>query len=200
MKISVIAKTAAILLAASTTLALASCGDSSSSSKSDNSSSSKAAASSSESAEPETEEITEEQTEESAELTGAEQTWGIYTVMVPDGWTLKGGDYFDENDPDVCAVKKSDFSYFEFKSETESTQKQQYEYNKSNYTNEQTDIPATMVGDIEWTGFQYGNDFGGGFELYAQAEGKFLRVSCAGFKFDSPEAEFVLSSLKVSKG
>ncbi|NLT10390.1 MAG: hypothetical protein GXY08_12980, partial [Ruminococcus sp.] len=133
-----------------------------------------------------------------ADLTGTEQTWGVFTLMVPDGWTLKGGDFLDENDPELCSVKKSDFSYFDIKSEKEDVQQKQYEYNKNTYTNEQKDIPATTLGDIEWNGFQYGNDFGGGFELYGQSNGRFLRVSCAGFSFDSPEAQAILGSLKVS--
>ncbi|MBQ9894893.1 MAG: hypothetical protein IJM38_05835 [Ruminococcus sp.] len=199
MKNSLIVKTAVTLMTASMALALVSCGDSDSSSKS---SSSKTSSVSSETdidaATDEIEEYTEAETENNAEITGSEQTWGVFTVMVPDGWTLKGGDVFDENDPNYCSVKKSDFSYFDIKSEKEEVQKQKYEYNKNTYTNEQKDLPATTLGNIEWNGFQYGNDFGGGFELYGQSNGKFLRVSCAGFSFDSPETKAILGSLKVS--
>ncbi|HRR75552.1 MAG: hypothetical protein IJK31_08135 [Ruminococcus sp.] len=193
MKNPIIAKSAAILIAASMSLALASCGDSDSSSKSEKKGSSAVIETE---APTEAEELIE--TETVAELTGTDQTWGIFSVMVPDGWTLKGGDFFDENDPEMCSVKKSDFSYFDIKSEKENVQMQKYENNKNTYTNEQKDIPATTLGDIEWNGFQYGNDFGGGFELYGQSGGRFLRVSCAGFSFDSPEAQAILGSLKVS--
>jgi len=185
MKNNIIIKAASVLMAANMTFALTSCG-SSSSSKADTAPAEV------------TSEESEAVTENVVEITGTEQTWGIYTVMVPDGWTLRKGDAFNENDTELCSVKKSDFKYFDFKSEKEEVQKQQYEYNKKTYTNDQKDIPATTLGSIEWTGFQYGNDFGGGFELCGQSGGKFLRVSCAGFSFDSPEAMAVLGSLKIS--
>lgn len=191
MKNPIISKTAAILMTASMTLSLASCGDSDSSSKS------KSSTSSSVSTENDIE-TTSEETESNKEITGSEQTWGVFTVMVPDGWTLKGGNFLDENEPNICSVRKTDFNFFDIKNEKEEVQKQQYEYNKKTYTNEQKDLPATTLGGIEWNGFQYGNDFGGGFELYGQSNGKFLRVSCAGFSFDSPETKAILGSLKVS--
>ena len=185
MKISIIAKTAAMLVAAAMTLSFSSCGSSSSSKKDDSENGTAA------------NDNVNENTTQPDEITGTEQTWGVFTVMVPEGWELRHGDALDENDPNVCSVKKSSFKYFDLKSEKENVQKQQYEYNKNTYTNGQTDIPPTTIGSIEWTGFQYTNDFGGGFELYAQSNGKYIRVSCAGFSFDSIETSAVLGSLKV---
>ncbi len=189
MKNSMTIKAAALILAASMTLALASCGDNESSSKEEKAATTTAAA----------DIVTEESSEaQPAEITGETKTWGVFTVLVPNGWTLKGGDFLDENDPDVVSVKESDFKYFDIKSETEEVQKKQYEYNKNTYTNEQQDLPATTFGGIEWNGFSYGNDFGGGFELYAKSGDKYLRVSSAGFAFDGPETKAVLDSLLVS--
>lgn len=125
------------------------------------------------------------------------ETWGDYAVGIPEGWKFRKGDTFDENDTHYCSVKKSDFSYFDFKMEKEETMKNQYEYNKKTYTNEQKDVSG-KIGDIDWTGFEYSDGWGGyGFELYATANGKPVRVSCAGFKFDSAEAKAVLESLKI---
>ena len=188
MKNNVTIRAAAFILAASMTLALASCGDSESSSKEEKTTTAAAA-----------DIVAEEPSEaEPAEITGETRTWGVFTVLVPDGWTLKGGDFLDENDPDVVSVKESDFKYFDIKSETEEVQKNQYEYNKNTYTNEQQELPATTFGGIEWNGFSYGNDFGGGFELYGKSGDKYLRVSSAGFAFDGPETKAVLDSLIVS--
>ena len=75
--------------------------------------------------------------------------------------------------------------------------KQKYDYNKKTYTQDQKDLPATKVGDIEWNGFEYGGDFNKGFELYATVNGKNIRVSSCGFKFDSPEAKAILGSIKL---
>lgn len=191
MKKSLIAKTVALSLAASMALSLVACGSDDSSEKGTKSKDDDTETVSS---------VSEDEGESSAaeELKGSDQTWGCFTVMVPDGWTFTKGDTFDENDERYCSVKKSDFSYFDLKSETEEIQTKQYEYNKKTYTNGQKDIPATKIGEIEWTGFEYGNDFGGGFELYAKTGDKFLRVSSAGFKFDGPETKAVLGSLKIS--
>ena len=182
MKKSIMAKAASIILASSLMLGMTACGDSSSKSE-DNGTASSAAASSA---------------SEDKEITGKTETWGVFTVLVPDGWTLRKGDALDENDPNYCSVKKSDFSYFDLKSEKDDVMKQQYDYNKKTYTQDQKDLPATKVGDIEWNGFEYGGDFNKGFELYATVNGKNIRVSSCGFKFDSPEAKAVLASIKLS--
>ena len=90
----------------------------------------------------------------------AEQTWGAMTVSVPSGWEFKTGDFLDDKDERYCSVKKSDLSYFDFKMEDADVAKQQYEYNKKTYTNEQSDVGG-KIGDIDWTGFQYSDGFGG---------------------------------------
>ena len=171
---------AALSLAAAMSIGMTACGDSSTADDNND-----------------TPPVTSSSAAEDKEITGETKTWGVFTVMIPEGWEFKGGDTFDENDPNYCSVKKSDFSYFDLKSEKDEVMKNQYEYNKKTYTSNQKDIPATKVGDIEWTGFEYGSDFGDGFELYAVSNGKNIRVSCAGFKFDSPEAKAILASIKL---
>ncbi len=142
--------------------------------------------------------VTEEHTPEEEKLTIAStETWGDITVGIPADWTLKKGDTFDENDTRYCSVKKSDFKYFDLKMEDEQMANNHYNYNKSTYTNEQEDVSG-KYGDIEWTGFQYSDGWGGyGFELIATVNEKPVRVSSAGFKFDSEEAKLVLGSLVI---
>ena len=194
MRRSIFARAASVILAASLCAGFAGCGGSESSSGAGSTESP------AESTPPAAEESApgESAAEESSEITGTAQTWGVFTVLVPEGWTLRKGDVFDENSPDYCSVKKSDFSYFDFKNEKEETQKQQYEYNHKTYTQDQKDLPASTIAGIEWNGFEYGSSFVPGFELYAKAGDKFIRVSCAGFRFDSPEARAILESLKIS--
>ena len=109
-----------------------------------------------------------------------------------EGWEIAEGGEFSSYD---FAVKKSDFYYFDFNTEADDdTMMQHYNYNKETYTNEQTDFDKTY-GDNAWVGFQYSDGYGGyGFEAYMTLAGKIVRVSCAGYKFDSPEAEAILSS------
>ena len=194
MKRSVFAGSVSLLLAASMCFGLAGCGGSSSSSVAESSTAG------AEASEAEVSEAAEEESsapDESREITGTTETWGVYTLLVPEGWELRKGDVFDDQSPDYCSVKKSDFSYFDFKNEKEETQKSKYEYNHKTYTLDQKDLPATTIAGIEWNGFEYGDSFVPGFELYATANGKFIRVSCAGFSFNSPEAQAILGSLKI---
>ena len=185
------AKYAALLLAGTVALGcFAGCGSSDSSSKSE---SAKDVSSSAEE-----ESSAEDSAEDNKAVVGDIKSWGIYTVLVPNDWTLRTGDVLDDNDERYCSVKKSDFSYFDFKCETEELQQMQYNYNKNTYTLNQKDIPATKIGGIEWNGFEYGNELTKGFELYGTSSGRFLRVSCAGFAFDSAEAKAIFESLSVT--
>ena len=142
--------------------------------------------------------VTEEPTPEEEKLAiASNETWGDITVGIPTDWTFRKGDAFDENDTRYCSVKKSDFKYFDFKMEDEQVANNQYNYNKNTYTNEQEDVSG-KYGDIEWSGFQYSDGWGGyGFELIATVNEKPVRVSSAGFKFDSEEAKLVLDSLVI---
>ncbi len=132
-------------------------------------------------------------TEASASVTIAStETWGDYTVGIPEGWTFRKGYALNEDDTTCCSVKKSDFSKFDFNMESEDMYMKKYDQNKATYTQDQKDVSG-KYGDIDWTGFEYSN----GFELYGKANGKPVRVSCSGFKFDSPETKAVLESLKI---
>ena len=143
------------------------------------------------------------ETTESQEQTETEQptetqtmSWGDWTIDVPGGFELKGGDFLDETDPRYFKVKKSDFSYFDFKADGEERIMSNYNYNKETYTNEQEDVNSTFGGN-EWIGFQYSDGFGGyGFEAYTTIDGEMIRVSSAGFAFDEDVVDTILSSLK----
>jgi len=137
-------------------------------------------------------------TESDFTMDGAEvKEWGDYTVSVPKDWTFREGDALDETDTRYCSVKKSELSYIDFiMDEKEDAIMNKYNYNKETYTNEQKDVSGTY-GDIAWTGFEYGDGFGGhGCELYASVGKKFVRIA-ATFGFDSPELKGVLESLKI---
>lgn len=120
------------------------------------------------------------------------ETWGDFTVGIPEGWTFRKGYALNEEDTTCCSVKKSDLYKFDFNMEGEDMYMKKYNQNKTFYTQDQKDISG-KIGDIEWTGFSYSN----GYELYGMSNGKPVRVSCSGFKFDGPETKAVLESLKI---
>lgn len=135
----------------------------------------------------------------STEASGSESVNGKtaeykgYSVLIPEGFELKEPGEFSSYD---FSVRKSDFSYFDFNTEQDDDlAMQHYNYNKSTYTNEQKDVSATCGGNT-WTGFQYSDGWGGyGFEAYTTLGDHVVRVSSAGFQFDSAEAQAVLASL-----
>ncbi len=137
--------------------------------------------------------VTEAATTAPAAITIAStETWGDYTVGIPEGWTFKKGYALNEDDTTCCSVRKSDFSKFDFNMEKEDMYMKKYEQNKATYTQDQKDVSG-KIGTVDWTGFEYSN----GFELYGKANGKPVRVSCSGFKFDSPETKAVLEALVI---
>lgn len=127
-----------------------------------------------------------------AEISGETLRWGVYSVLVPEGFELKTGE--DASYCDFC-VQKSDFFYIGFiTEEDDELLMQKYNYNKNTYTNEQVDVEG-VCGKHSWTGFQYSDGWGGwGFEVYTSLGEKLVRVSGVGYAFDSPVAQAVLSS------
>lgn len=140
------------------------------------------------------EEVTEP-VEEHREITGETVQYGKYSVLVPEGYELKEPGEFSYYD---FSVQKSDFSFFYFITEDDDElMMTKYNYNKQTYTNEQEDVSG-VYGENEWTGFQYSDGFGGyGFEAYTTVDGKIVRISSAGFRFDSDEAQAILSSFRA---
>ena len=142
---------------------------------------------------PATSAATEAATEAANVKIASTENWGDFSVGIPDGWTFKTGYALNEEDTTCCSVRKSDFSKFDFNMESEDMSKKKYEQNKATYTQDQKDVSG-KYGDIDWTGFEYSN----GFELYGKsANGKPVRVSCSGFKFDSAETKAVLDALVI---
>lgn len=130
---------------------------------------------------------------EPGQISGETKEYNGYSMLIPDGFTLKEPGEFSSYD---FAVRKSDFYYFDFNTEQDNElAMQHYDYNKNTYINEQTDVEATY-GENTWTGFQYSDGWGGwGFEAYTTFGDHIVRVSSAGFKFDSAEAQAILASL-----
>ena len=134
---------------------------------------------------------------EDENVTGETKEWGNFSFLLPEGYEFRGGDVFDEEDTRCFSVKKSDFSYFDFQLESsEENMMNKYNYNKNLYTNGQADAEVTYNG-VEWKGFEYDSWGTPCFEIYAEINGSFVRVSSAGFKLDGAVAAAVLESLEL---
>lgn len=188
-----IKKWMALLLAGCMSLALCACGDEAPKSTT--------AAAQQTKTEPMTEAMTEApETPESTAEAAPPQTmcWGDWTVDVPAGFELVSNDFMENNDPRYFSVRKSSFVYLDFAADGEQTIMSHYSYNKDTYTNEQEDVVGTIGGN-KWIGFQYSDGFGGyGVEAYATVDGKMIRVSVAGYRFDDELVQSVLGSLQYT--
>lgn len=132
-------------------------------------------------------------------ITGELCSYGDFaSVLVPEGWTLEP--YQDEEY--YVAIKRSHDRCFELTNyyDNEGGMESLYEYGKTVYTDEQTEISGTYNG-IRWTGFQYHETA----QLYSfrvcttDLGLNYLMVAGTGYAFDSPEAEAVLSSIVMAR-
>lgn len=136
---------------------------------------------------------------DSGDAAGRLEGYGDFAaILIPEEFELVA-DTLVEGNPHFVSVKRSDFTYFDFRNYTdESEMTRDYEYVKKTYTYEQTPVSATLQG-ISWEGFQYGDGFGGyAFEVYTVIETNYLRVSSAGFAFDHETVKAVLGSVKMA--
>lgn len=132
-------------------------------------------------------------------VVGEIQSYGDFAaVLVPEGWTL--GTYREETY--YISVKYSNSRYIELTNfyDNEGGMKSLYDYSKSIYTDEQTEISGTYNG-ITWVGFQYHETAQlYSFIVYTTDLGlNYLEASGIGYAFDSPEAEAILSSIVMAQ-
>lgn len=131
---------------------------------------------------------------------GETESFGDFEeILIPAEFTLKH-DGLDEDNPHYISVASDDWAYFTFRNFTEKDEMESdYDYEKENYTDGQTDVSANY-GGIDWTGFQYDDGYGGDcFEVYATIDGNYLRVSSAGFTFDDPTTQAILGSVVMAQ-
>ncbi len=93
---------------------------------------------------------------DSSDAKGETQTWGNITVFVPEGFALKGGDMFDDEDPDKLTLSKdgSSFDYFLVTAGfTQDNAEMSIEGTRS--ANEGCEDVEIKVGDVTWKGVAY---------------------------------------------
>lgn len=141
----------------------------------------------------------EEPAQEESGVTGELQSYGDFAaVLVPEGWTLEH--YQDETY--YISIKRSNSRCIELTNfyDNEGGMLSLYDYSKTVYTDEQTEVSGTYNG-IQWTGFQYHETAQlYSFRVYTTDLGlNYLEATSTGYAFDSPEAEAVLSSIVMAR-
>ena len=131
-------------------------------------------------------------------ITGEEQTWGRYTLLVPDSTVLQGGNVLDPNDPDVMKLcdKNNDFHYLMFNIFSLESCLNSIKGTKEVNANAE-DITLDLDGTV-WTGVKYDSLGTDGFQMYAQLGGEAVLVSGYFYGYDSALVKAVLGSLKLN--
>lgn len=130
-------------------------------------------------------------------VTGETQTWGRYTILVPENMVLKGGNVLDENDPTIVSVKDSDndLHYVMCTLFSEESCKSSVDSTKS--INNGEDITIDING-VTWTGVKYSAFSSDGFSMYGKVDGEWVLASGFYHGYDSAITTAILGSLAVS--
>ena len=136
---------------------------------------------------------------QAASVKGSTEEWGYYKVLVPEGYTLKGGNLLDENDKGKFNLNSNNdaLTYFMFSLFDEEGAKDSVDTTKE--INEGAkDVTATYNG-VTWTGVAYESIGYQCFSMYGDfGGGHFVVLSAVGNTYDSDIANAVLSSLVVN--
>lgn len=133
------------------------------------------------------------------EAKGETQTWGRYTVLIPDGYVLKGGDVFDEENTKAFNInnKDSSLTYFMFNTYDEDSCKSSIDTTKD--MNEGASDVSVVYNGVTWTGVAYESIGIACFSMYADfGNGDFVLLSAAGNAYDSDTTSAILSSLVLA--
>lgn len=131
------------------------------------------------------------------EVKGETQTWGRYTILVPEKMELVGGNILDPEDPTIVTVKDSDSSlhYVMCTIYSEESCKNSVEGTKTGNNGE--DVTMDING-VTWTGVKYTWSGSDGFSMYAQVDGEWVLASGFFHAYDSEITKAILGSIKVS--
>ena len=199
MKKTLFARTAAMLLASSFVLGLASCGDSGSdsSNKTENGSSAYASGASKKDDGSFSVKSTNNIEEGIPAVPGTTVTCGRFTFLAPTGWTYELG-----RDSLVGAevagelyVRNGGSGLLKFNIGDADGR---YKTALSTYTDNQKVLTPTTYGEFEWTVFQYGTGENRGFAAKAgRTDMDVFVLASGGFDFDTPEVKALLWSMKI---
>ena len=135
---------------------------------------------------------------QAASVKGTTQEWGNFKVLVPDGYTLKGGNLLDENDPEKFNINNNDnaLTYYMFGTYDEEGAKDSIDMTKESNEGAK-DVSATYNG-VEWTGVAYESIGYQCFELSGKFGDKYVVVNAVGNAYDGDVTNAILSSLEVT--
>lgn len=135
---------------------------------------------------------------QTANVKGTASEWGVYKVLVPEGYTLKGGNLLNENDTEKFNINNNEnaLTYFMFGLYDEEGAKDSIDTTRD--INEGAkDVTATYNG-VAWSGVSYESLGYNCFSMSGQFGDKYVVVTAVGNAYDSDIASAILSSLEVN--
>lgn len=149
---------------------------------------------------------TDEAKESAADTSGSKvegeiQTWGIFTVLVPAGMKLKGGDMFnaDASDAFTVSLLSDETHQLRVSVVSEDDAVSGIETTKElNASSDPKDVEF-KTGDVTWKGVAY--VYGGTsdcFQVYGEIDGRFVLVGSSYLAYDAEEVTAVLSSIVLA--
>ncbi len=129
---------------------------------------------------------------------GETRTWGNFTVLVPEGMTLKGGNLLNAEDPDCFNLHLTDnelhYVMIDLALDEESAKDGVATTKEMNEDSDPKDV--TLTAGAAWTGVSY-NYYGSCdcFQIYATVNGRVVVARGAYYAFDSATVKAILSSL-----
>ena len=136
---------------------------------------------------------------QAAGVKGTTEEHGYYKVLVPEGYTLKGGNILDETDKSKFNLNNNDsaLTYFMFSLYDEENAKDSIDMTRD-MNDGAKDVTGTYNG-VAWTGVAYESIGYQCFSMYADfGDGNFVIVSGSGNAYDGDVTGAVLSSLVVN--
>lgn len=138
--------------------------------------------------------------DQTSAVKGETKTWGYFSVLVPEGYSLKGGDILDENDVSKCSVSKDDsmLTYMNFSVVDAETATNSLATTKEmNSEHGAADVTVDANGTT-WTGVAYDAYGTPCFQGYATIGDNTVLITSAGNEYSSDIMNAVLASITVT--
>lgn len=130
-------------------------------------------------------------------ITGKEEIWGRYTVLVPSGMEFSGGNILDPNDPKTFTIKDPDSSYNYISFSMYDLDACERSVRGTKEANGADDVTLELDGAV-WTGVAYKYGSSDAFQLYAEVDGEYVLVTSFGFPYDGALVKAVLGSVSIA--
>lgn len=132
---------------------------------------------------------------------GTVETWGVITVLIPEGMSLKGGSLLDsesKNDATIMGAANDYSEYFMISvKDSEDTVKDSIDMTREINDDVKIDDVTETLDGVEWKGITYESLGIRVYVVYAEIGGQFVQVTGTGHTYDDATSVAILKSVKL---